>query len=166
MTEWQGAVLLAQLERFEEQAARRDERSVFLDSALAAIPGVHPQTRDPRCDRQGNYCYVVRIDPHEFGTDREPARLALAAEGIPLTMSYPPTHRLDVFRDPDGFAPRWRDRAGMQDFAELSLPVTEHLADTTLWFTTSVLMGTEDDALDAVRAVEKVQRHAAGLVTR
>ncbi|MGA7757141.1 MAG: DegT/DnrJ/EryC1/StrS family aminotransferase [Ilumatobacteraceae bacterium] len=163
MTEWQGAVLLAQLERFEEQAARRDERSLFLDSALAAIPGVHPQTRDPRCDRQGNYCYVVRIDPHEFGTDREPARLALAAEGIPLTMSYPPTHRLDVFRDPDGFAPRWRDRAGMQDFAELSLPVTEHLADTTLWFTTSVLMGTEDDALDVVRAVEKVQRNAAEL---
>ncbi len=166
MTEWQGAVLLAQLERFEEQAVRRDRRSALLNSALAAIPGVHPQARDPRCDRQGNYCYVVRIDPHEFGADREPVRLALAAEGIPLTMSYPPVHRLDVFRDSDGFAPRWRDRAGMQAFAELSLPVTEHLADTTLWFTTSVLMGTEGDALDVVRAVEKVQRHAAELVTR
>ena len=105
MTEWQGAVLLAQLERFEEQAARRDERSALLNSALAAIPGVHPQTRDPRCDRQGNYCYVVRIDPHEFGADREPVRLALASEGIPLTMAYPPIHRLDVFRDRDGFAP-------------------------------------------------------------
>ena len=166
MTEWQGAVLLAQLERFEEQAARRDERSALLDNALATIPGVHPQTRDPRCDRQGNYCYVVRIDPHEFGVDREPVRLALAAEGIPLTMAYPPIHRLDVFRDRNGFAPRFRERTGMQDFAELSLPVTEHLADTTLWFTTSVLMGTEDDALDVVRAVEKVQRHAAELVTR
>jgi dTDP-4-amino-4,6-dideoxygalactose transaminase len=163
MTEWQGAVLLAQLDRFREQAERRDERSTLLGGALASIPGVHPQARDPRCDRQGNYCYVVRIDPREFGAEREPVRLALAAEGIPLTMSYPPIHRLDVFRDRDGFAPRRRDRAGMQDFAGLSLPVTEHLADTTLWFTTSVLMGTEDDALDVVRALEKVQRHAAEL---
>ena len=163
MTEWQGAVLLAQLDRFEEQQQRRDRHAALLNAELAAIPGVHPQTRDPRCDRQGNYCYVVRIDPDEFGAEREPIRLALAAEGISLTMSYPPVHDLDVFRDPDGFAPRYRDRAGMQDWASLSLPVTERLAATTLWFTTSVLMGTEADALDVVRAVEKVQHHAGAL---
>ncbi len=163
MTEWQGAVLLAQLDRFEEQQQRRDRHAALLNAELAAIPGVHPQTRDPRCDRQGNYCYVVRIDPDEFGAEREPIRLALAAEGMSLTMSYPPVHHLDVFRDPDGLAPRYRDRAGMQDWASLSLPVTERLAATTLWFTTSVLMGTESDALDVVRAVEKVQHHAGAL---
>ena len=163
MTEWQGAVLLAQLGRFEEQQQRRDTNAALLNAELAAIPGVHPQTRDPRCDRQGNYCYVVRIDPDQFGAAREPIRLALAAEGISLTMSYPPVHDLDVFRDPDGFAPRSRDRAGMQDWASLSLPVTERLAATTLWFTTSVLMGTEADALDVVRAVDKVQRNAGAL---
>jgi dTDP-4-amino-4,6-dideoxygalactose transaminase len=160
MTEWQGAVLLAQLDRFEDQARRRDTNSAVLNAALATIPGVHPQTRDPRCDRQGNYCYVVRIDPDEFGAQREPIRLALAAEGISLTMSYPPVHQLDVFTDPAGFAPRQRDRSGMQDWASLSLPTTELLAETTLWFTTSVLMGTEDDALDVSRAVDKVQRNA------
>jgi hypothetical protein len=51
----------------------------------------------------------------------------------------------------------------MQDWASLSLPITERLAATTLWFTTSVLMGTKDDALDVVRAVEKVQRNAGML---
>ena len=163
MSEWQGAVVLAQLDRFEQQQQRRDQNSALLNDELSEIPGVHPQTRDPRCDRQGNYCYVVRIDPVEFGAEREPIRLALAAEGIPLTMSYPPVHQLDVFRDPDGFAPRFRDRSGMQDWASLSLPVTERLAATTLWFTTSVLMGTSDDALDVVRAVEKVQRNAGAL---
>jgi dTDP-4-amino-4,6-dideoxygalactose transaminase len=163
MTEWQGAVLLAQLERFEEQAQRRDEHSAMLNAELATIPGVVPQARDPRCDRQGNYCYVVRIDPDEFGASREAVRTALLAEGISLTMSYPPVHHLDVFRNSDGFAPRWRDRSGMQDVASLHLPVTERLADTTLWFTTSVLMGSKEDALDVVRAVEKVQRHAGEL---
>lgn len=160
MTEWQGAVLLAQLERFEEQARHRDEHSALLNAELSKLPGVVPQTRDPRCGRQGNYCYVVRIDADEFGADRESVRLALLAEGISLTMSYPPVHQLDVFCDPAGFAPRWRDRAGMQDFASLSLPVTERLAESTLWFTTSVLMGSQEDALDVVRAVDKVQRHA------
>ena len=90
-------------------------------------------------------------------------RLALAAEGIPLTMAYPPIHQLDVFVDPDGFAPLVRDRAGLPDYRSQSHPVAERLAATTLWFTTSVLMGSRDDALDVVRAVEKVQRHARTL---
>jgi dTDP-4-amino-4,6-dideoxygalactose transaminase len=165
MTEWQGAVLLAQLERFDDQARRRDANSALLNSELARIPGVVPQARDPRCDRQGNYCYVVRIDPDEFGAEREAVRHAVAAEGIPLTMSYPPIHHLDVFRDPDGFAPRRRDRSGLQVAATVQLPVTERLAATTLWFTTAVLMGSEDDALDVVRALEKVQRHAGTLAS-
>lgn len=159
MTEWQGAVLLAQLARFEEQAARRDANSAVLNAELATIEGVHPQTRDPRCDRQGNYCYVVRIDPDEFGASREAVRLALDAEGISLTMAYPPIHRLDLFTDPAGFEPRFRSRAGMQDFAHLSLPVADHLADSTLWFNTAVLMGSTDDALDVVTAVDKVRRN-------
>lgn len=163
MTEWQGAVLLAQLTRFEEQAQRRDENAALLNAELAAIPGVHPQERDPRCDRQGNYCYIVRIDPSEFGAEREAVRLAIAAEGIPLTMAYPPIHRLDAFVDPDGFAPLVRDRSLLPDYGSQSHPVAERLAATTLWFTTSVLMGSREDAIDVVRAVEKVQRHARTL---
>jgi dTDP-4-amino-4,6-dideoxygalactose transaminase len=163
MTEWQGAVLLAQLERFEEQAARRDRNSAYLNAELATIPGVRPQRRDPRCGRQGNYCYVVRLDAAEFGAGREAVRLALGAEGIPLTMAYPPIHRLDVFVDPDGFAPRWRTREGMPDYAGLSLPVAEDLAATTLWFTTAVLMGDEADAADVVTAVRKVHEHVGEL---
>lgn len=163
MTEWQGAVLLAQLQRFPDQQRRRAANADWLNEHLRAIPGVHPQARDPRCTSQGNYCYVVRIDPAEFGADREAVRLALLAEGIPLTMAYPPIHRLDAFVDPDGFAPRFRNRDGMQDFARLSLPVAERLTDETLWFTTSVLMGSPDDTADVVIALDKVQRHAAAL---
>jgi dTDP-4-amino-4,6-dideoxygalactose transaminase len=160
MTEWQGAVLLAQLGRFEQQAATRDRNSAMLDEELARIPGVIPQERDERCDRQGNYCYVVRIDADEFGADREAVRLALGAEGIPLTMAYPALHHLDVFRDPDGFAPRFRDRSGMQDFANLKLPTAEMLSATTLWFTTAVLMATDEDAQAVVDAVSKVHKYA------
>jgi dTDP-4-amino-4,6-dideoxygalactose transaminase len=102
----------------------------------------------------------VRIHPDVFGAGREQVRLALQAEGIPLTMSYPPLHHLETFLDPSGFAPRYRDRTGMQDFASLDLPVVRTLADQTLWFKTSVLMGDRKDCDDLVTAVDKIRRNA------
>jgi len=158
MTEWQGAILLAQLGRFGAQQNVRASNANLLNDELARIPGVHPQSRDPRCTSQGNYCYVVRIDEEEFGASREMVRTALLAEGISLTMSYPTINSLDLFTDPNGFLPRVKSREGMQDFANLSMPVSQRLADETLWFTTSVLMGSSDDTRDVVTAVEKVQR--------
>jgi hypothetical protein len=80
-------------------------------------------------------------------------------------MAYPPLTRLDVFADPDGFVPRLRSRKGMQDFSSLQLPVSEELADTTLWFTTSVLMGSENDARDVVRGIEKIHTHRSEITT-
>ena len=160
MTEWQGAVLLAQAARFDAQQATRDANARWLNAALAEVPGVEPQWRDPRCTSQGNYCYVVRIDPDVFGASREAVRLALVAEGIPLTMSYPPVHRLDLFVDPDGFAPRYKSRTAMPDYSKLHLPVTDRLAAETLWFKTSVLMADQSDCADVVAAMTKVRSHA------
>jgi hypothetical protein len=92
-------------------------------------------------------------------------RLALLAEGMSLTMAYPAIHTLGLFADPEGFVPRVRGRDGMQDFARLDMPVSTRLADETLWFTTSVLMGSSDDARDVVEAVAKVQSLAHTLPT-
>jgi dTDP-4-amino-4,6-dideoxygalactose transaminase len=163
MTEWQGAVLLAQAGRFAAQQTNRAANADLLNERLRAIPGVHPQARDARCTAQGNYCYIVRIDPEEFGAGRDAVREALLAEGMELTTAYPPLHRLELFATPDGLAPRRRERSGMQDFAALELPVTDRLAAQTLWFTTSVLMGTREDALDVVRAMGKVHEHSGEL---
>jgi hypothetical protein len=58
-----------------------------------------------------------------------------------------------------------RSRKGMQDFSNLQLPVSDLLADTTLWFTTSVLMGSENDARDVVRAMEKIHTHRDEITT-
>lgn len=159
MTEWQAAVLLAQLERYPEQLRQRNENALWLNEELARIPGVHPQVRDARCTSQGYFCYVVRIDEAEFGATRDQVRQALVAEGMPMTMSYPPLHRLDAFVAPDGFAPRHRNRPGWPDFAQLDLPESDRAAATTLWLRHQVLMGSRDDANDLVEALARVQRH-------
>ena len=163
MTEWQGAVLLAQLERFPEQQANRARNADYLNKHLAQIPGVHPQHRDVRCTSQGNYCYVVRIDEDAFGVSRDRTREALLAEGMSLTMAYPALSTLNLFRDVNGFSPRFKGRVGMQDFANADLTTSRRLADSTLWFNTAVLMGSESDSADVVRAMEKIYTHRNAL---
>jgi dTDP-4-amino-4,6-dideoxygalactose transaminase len=157
MTEWQGAVLLAQLERFPELNDRRNANALALNDALAAIPGVRPQFRDPRTTSQGYYCYVVRLDEEQFGASREQVRKALLAEGMSLTMSYPSVHLLDVFAD-RMLAPRHRDLSGWPDYRSLELPVTRDLAATSLWFNHNTLMDEKID--DVVEAMRKVQASA------
>lgn len=164
MTEWQAAVLLAQLARYPGQLEERNRNAIWLNAELAAIPGVQPQVRDARCTMQGYYCYVVRIDEFAFGASRDAIREALLAEGIPLTMSYPPVHRLETFASKNGFEPRHRQGAGWPDYARLHLPVTDEVAATTLWFKHQVLMD-RGGAADVLTAVEKVQRFARELTS-
>lgn len=162
MTEWQGAILLGQLAAFPELNRIRNENALRLNDELRAIPGVHPQRRDDRTTSQGYYCYIVRIDEEAFGASREAVREALGAEGIPLTMSYPTVHGLDVFSD-SSFAPRHRDMSGWPEYGSMELPVSALLAATTLWFNHQALMGTAADTDDIVTAVAKVQANASDL---
>lgn len=162
MSEWQAAVLAAQLARFPEQNDTRNARARALDQALTAIPGVIPQTRDNRTTRQGYYCYVLRIDPEAFGASRDQVLNALRAEGLPMTMSYPPLHTLDAFRAGDGLAPRHRRqtvRVCSRD-GEPALTHSRNAADSTLWCRHALLMGSEQDALQLAEALTKIRRHA------
>jgi dTDP-4-amino-4,6-dideoxygalactose transaminase len=160
MTEWQAAVLLAQLARFPAQNRQRNDNAIFLNEALAAIPGVIPQYRDARTTSQGYYCYLVRIDEATFGAQREAVHRALEAEGIPMTMSYPALHALQAFAAADGLAPQHRRRAGWPDYSALDLPVARMAAATTLWFKHQLLLGSRTDAQCLVDALAKVQGHA------
>ncbi len=65
-------------------------------------------------------------------------------------------HQFDLFKDRNGLAPRLREFSRYPAYSSQSFPVTERLASTSLWFTTSVLMGSREDARDVVRALEKV----------
>jgi dTDP-4-amino-4,6-dideoxygalactose transaminase len=159
MTEWQGAVLRAQLGRFPAQQAVRSANVDFLNAALADLPGITPQGRHDGCTSQGNYDYIVRFDPELF-PDRDRVRTALLAEGMPLTTGYPPMHQLEMFTRQGGLGPRLRDTSGYPDYARQSFPVSEDLANTTIWFKTQALMGSREDSQSVLDALAKIHRHA------
>jgi dTDP-4-amino-4,6-dideoxygalactose transaminase len=166
MSEWQGAVLLAQLERFPAQHALRNANAIALGEALAAVPGLRAQKRDERMDSQGNYCFVVHYDEREFaGMPLRRFEEALAADGIPLGVSYPALSDLELFRS-GNFAPTLRASAPAIDYANLHLPVAEHAAAATVWMEHRILLADRDRVLLVAESAARIQAHASAIMQR
>jgi dTDP-4-amino-4,6-dideoxygalactose transaminase len=164
MTEFQGAVLTAQLERFPDQNATRNANAVALNEALSEIEGLRPQKRDERMDSQGNYCFVFHYDPDAFaGMPLYVFERALGAEGVPMGVSYPSLNELAVFRTAN-FGPRLRTMAPKVDYSAVRLPVAEHASRSTVWLQHRILLAERDDVLDVARAAAKIQLHAHQIV--
>ena len=163
MTEWQGAVLSAQLARFPEQNATRNRNAIELNEALEEVPGIRPQPRDPRMDSNGNYCYIFHYDRDEFaGLPLLDFERALAAEGIPMGVSYPSLGAVELFAE-GRFGPRLRASAPRIDYRDLDLRNAEHSAATTVWLQHRILLADRDDVIDVARAVAKIKANAGAL---
>src|SRR5438477_1040883 len=79
MTELQGAVVLAQLERVEEITRRRNQLGTKLNELLREIPGVSAQ-RVPAGCRHSYFMYLFKLDLARLGCTAKEFATALAAE--------------------------------------------------------------------------------------
>ena len=85
MTEWQGAILLTQLARLDEQTDTREANARYLAEGLADIPGLDPIERDERVTRWGFYYWNFHYRQDEFeGIPRDVFIKAAGAEGVPV----------------------------------------------------------------------------------
>jgi len=165
LSEWQGAVLSQQLSRLDEQAAKRTKNAEYLNHELAKIEGIRPQKRDPRVTRNGNYCYIFHYDPKAFnGLKTEKFIEALNAEGIPTQASYPPVRKLAVFQSGE-YRKKLSSEQAMEkhEFLNTACPVTDDAYENTVWLVHRTLLGTEQDAIEIVEAVKKIQANAKDL---
>jgi dTDP-4-amino-4,6-dideoxygalactose transaminase len=163
LSEWQGAILGAQLTRLDDQTRRRHDNARLLDRLLADIPGITAQVLDSRITRNGHYAYIFHVDRQQFaGISTERFIEAMTAEGIPNQAAYPPVHALDVFTSG---AFRSRLCPGTEGHASWQgpFPETERAAWETYWVPQYALLGDEQDMHEIAAAIQKIQRHAKEL---
>ncbi|MBI2825264.1 MAG: DegT/DnrJ/EryC1/StrS family aminotransferase [Planctomycetia bacterium] len=163
LSEWQGAILAAQLTRLDEQTGRRHANARLLDRLLAEIEGVTPQSLDPRSTRNGQYAYIFHYDGAKFaGVPTKRFIEALAAEGIPNQAAYPPVHALDLFTS-GAYRSRLPNLPEPHPSWRGAFPVTDRAAWETYWVPQYALLGDEQDVHEIAAAVRKVQEHAGEL---
>ncbi|MDE2858793.1 MAG: DegT/DnrJ/EryC1/StrS family aminotransferase [Chloroflexota bacterium] len=165
LSEWQGAVLLAQLTRLDEQTARRHENGRLLDRLLGEIPGITPQSHDARITRNGHYAYIFHVDARAFaGISNQQFVDALEAEGIPTQAPYPPIHKLDLFT-----SGAYRDRlsggqaASNHAFLAEAFPNSQRESDETVWITQNALLGDAEDMGEIAASIGKIHQNVKDL---
>jgi len=161
MTEWQGAILLAQLERLDEQMRIRRQNALLLDEAIANIPALTPvKSDDPRAADRAYHLYAFRYAPGVEGLSRERFVQALQAEGIPCSIGYPvPLYKQPLFQ-------HVQHPPDLPSYNELELPQVTQLCNEVIWLTQNLLLGDAEDTRDIIRAIEKVLANADELLQK
>lgn len=174
MTEFQGALLLGQLRRLEEQNACRTANARLLDDLLGGIEGIAPLETLPSTTGHSHHIYMFRYSPAAFvGLDKRRFVAALQAEGITgafagYTM---PLYRNPLFTGRNFFGGSWPldtwEHSRQLDYAafEELCPVSERAcASEAVWIPQTMLLADEAAMHDIAAAIRKVQAHARELV--
>ncbi len=165
LSEFQSAVLLAQLDKFPAQDARRQASARRLTRGLHEIPGITHVMHQGILMKHGYYYYLVRYDPARF-ENAEPERLceALNAEGIPFVPGdRKPLYDHPVFRAENlsgVLCPEVLDHYAKTTRVDNPVcPETEKACGCTLLLRHQVLLGDDKDMDDIIEAFWKVQKN-------
>jgi perosamine synthetase len=167
MTEFQAALLMAQMTRLEGQSRTRSENAAYLTSLIGKIPGITPARMYEGCTRNAYHLYMFRYDAERFGgLPRATFLKALRAEGVPGSSGYAPLDKEPFLTD--AFASRgyqavysreqlaaWRDRN--------QCPQNDRLCEEAVWFGQTMLLGPRQDMDQIAEAIAKIQKHADDL---
>ena len=100
MTEFQAAILLAQMKRLEEQSNRRWENARYLTEKIREIPGIVVHKLYDGVTRAAYHLYPFRYHAEKFGgVPRAKFLAALRSEGVPCSGGYSPLNRQPFFEN-------------------------------------------------------------------
>jgi dTDP-4-amino-4,6-dideoxygalactose transaminase len=161
MSQFQAAILRAQLTRMEEWAERRAANGAYLCKGLTDIGGLVPQRTYDKVTRHGFHFILTRYQPEAFGGwSRERFLAALHAEGIPASRGYIPLYNTGAVEKTTALL---RQKLGLGEGSSPECPVTERACNVeAVWLLgQSPLLGPREDLDDVLAAVAKI-RAAAG----
>jgi len=167
LTEYQAAILLAQMKRLEEQTRRRWENANHLTARLREIPGVKVHRLNEGVTCASYHCYPFRFNAEAFGgVTREKFMSALKAEGVPCGSGYSPLNREPFYenvlnsRDFQRMYPKEQiERCRQQN----QCPANDALCAQTVRLSQNQLLGTKQDIDQIADAVAKIYENRAEL---
>jgi dTDP-4-amino-4,6-dideoxygalactose transaminase len=167
LTDFQAALLLAQMQRLENQSRRREQNAAHLTKLLGDIPGIKPAAMYEGCTRNAYHLYMFRYDAAAFsGMDRAQFLKALRAEGIPASSGYSPLNKEQFLRNTlasRGYKKVYSAKELADWPARNECPANDRLCGEAVWFTQTMLLGERSDMDEIAAAVEKIRRHAGDI---
>jgi dTDP-4-amino-4,6-dideoxygalactose transaminase len=163
LSEFLGAVLLAQLDKLPEENGVRQENEALLVDELDDIPGIETKPRDDRITNRGYYCFNFKYDRESFaGVDRETFVEALQAEGVPASLG---THAAQpLYRQPafsrEQLSAHVPADVELPNYRTMHLPGVEEIARRNVTLPHQLLLADEGGIRSVARAVEKLRDHA------
>jgi dTDP-4-amino-4,6-dideoxygalactose transaminase len=167
ITEFQAAILLAQLARLAQQTRQRAHSAALLDEALAGVPGIRLLAPAPDMTRRSYHMYVFRVEEAALGTSRATFLKALEAEGVPASQGwYQPLYRNPLFTHAHE-GPRHGIRAPLAGlgarYRDVSCPVCEQVCRDAVWIPQNVLLAEKSHIQRLAEAIHKVADQARTL---
>ena len=168
-TEFQGAILNAQLRQLEGNARRREDRAAYLTSLLDSIEGLDPVRPYSGCSRNAYHIYMMRYRPESFaGLSRGQFLRALRAEGIPGSSGYPPLNAEPFLKrslESRAFRKVYSKQRIRSYWERIQCPANDRVCREAVWFGQTTLLGSRGDMDQIAEAVRKIQRHAETLAS-
>jgi dTDP-4-amino-4,6-dideoxygalactose transaminase len=160
--ELHAALLVVQMERFEEQRRQREEAAGYFEETAVHVPGVRIMPRDARITRWSFYNYLFSIEPEAFaGASNEVVAYALEREGVAAEVQYPPMSRYELFQPSRSRLPVAVEFADRLDPSKMSFPVAEDAGlRRSIYLQENVFRAGREGIDDAVEALAKIQKHA------
>ena len=170
LTEFQAAILLAQMRRVEAQSSTREQNARYLTLQLKKIDGITPAIDYGGTTRNAYHLYMFRYNPENFaGLPRSTFIKALNAEGISCGAGYSPLTE-EPFLKARLESAAYKKIYGEKRIAEVMeqnrCPDNVRLCNEAVWFTQTMLLGGRGDMDNIVAAIQKIQKHAAALKAR
>jgi dTDP-4-amino-4,6-dideoxygalactose transaminase len=167
MTEFQAAILLAQMTRLDDQMQTREQNAAYLRRLLQEIPGILPAKMYDGCTRNAYHLFMYRYQKEHFaGLPRKRFLEALKAEGVDCNPGYGRLNKEAFIKRslasrswqrlfPADTLAKWEERT--------ECPANDKMSEEAAWFTQTTLLGPRSDMDQMAEAIRKIQKHAGEL---
>jgi dTDP-4-amino-4,6-dideoxygalactose transaminase len=167
LTEFQAALLMAQMARLETQSRQREENAAYLTKMLKEIPGIAPAKLYAGATRSAWHLYMFRYDSRAFGGAPRAAFLkALQAEGVPASGGYSELNKepfLDRLLQSRHYTRIYGEKR-LREWKERNVcPRNDRLCREAVWFTQTQLLGPREEMERIAAAIRKIQKRPDAL---